>query len=195
MQTYKRRPKRRHKKRKHHLPIWVIVIVAVVSCSLIGGTIAWLTSSSSLSNLFGVGTLELQIHETFENNVKENVYIENKGTTDVYVRAQIHAYYEDVNGTILSGTPIAGTDYELIFGTSGKWIEKDGMYYHTSPVKKDSEVLIQKCVERDTETHRAEGKYLVVDVIAEGIQADPSSAVETAWGIKTGANGELEVNP
>ena len=66
---------------------------------------------------------------------------------------------------------------------------KDGIYYYTKPVgPKDSTANLLK--DPITQPNAPEGCHLEVTVLAESIQAAPSTAVEGAWAV-TVVNGAL----
>ena len=76
-----------------------IIGVAIVLCLSVGAymTISYLTSDSSLENTFTIASVQPTVVETFENDVKSNVYVKNNGDIPVYIRAKIMIYYQNQN--------------------------------------------------------------------------------------------------
>ncbi len=175
-----------------------IIGVAIVLCLSIGAymTISYLTSDSSLENTFTIASVQPTVEETFENDVKSDVYVKNNGDIPVYIRAKIMIYYQDQNKNILGDIPVVNTDYSIVYPTDldEHWIQaKDGFYYYKSIVGIDENGkttnLIDKCTELDPDSN----KHLVVDIITEAIQANPQEAVEDAWeAVTVNGDGKLE---
>ena len=71
-----------------------------------------------------------------------------------------------------------------------KWFEQDGIYYYKMPVAAKGETtnLLQTPITQDA---APVGYHLEVTVLAESIQAAPSTAVEGAWQVKVGGDGNL----
>ena len=89
----------------------------------------------------------------------------------------------DKDGNV-SATPVPAPTI-----TNSDWFEKDGIYYYTKPVgPKDSTANLLK--DPITQPNAPEGCHLEVTVLAESIQAAPSTAVEGAWAV-TVVNGAL----
>lgn len=162
-----------------------IISIGLVLCLGIGAymTISYLSSGSSLQNQFKIASVDPEVIETFDGKVKRNVYVQNKGDIPVYIRAKIMIYYQDTNGYILGDEiPIMARDYTLIFanGLDVNWVQAtDGFYYYKNKVDAGNQTtqLIERCEENDPSNDRK----LVVDIVAEAIQANPKEAVEEAW--------------
>lgn len=186
------RRRRRHRgKKKNHIYI-LITVLAVICAGTAGITLAYLSGQSRLTNHFGIAEVSAEVEEdVFDSasGIKEGVSIKNTGTTSAYIRATVTIYWKDEDQNILWGTPEENVDYKILWnlGTNpgaGGWIKgADGYYYHTTPVEENTDTaeLIQSCVEQNAAGHREEGKYLVVDIAAQAIQAEPAQAVLEAW--------------
>lgn len=210
MRRRRRRPGWRWTRSKNYI-FAVSAVFALLFSGAIGMTIAWLTHQSGLTNQFEVANVAASVEETFnpDEGTKKDVSIQNDSSVPAYVRAAVTIWWEDADGNVLWGTPVAGTDYTIEWNlssdtsTSG-WVKgTDGFYYYTSSLDpkgsydasdtpstsdgKDTTVnLIDSCTENNAEAHRNDGKYLVVDIAAQVIQADPSQAVTEAWGDDNG---------
>lgn len=160
-----------------------IISIGLVLCLGIGAymTISYLSSGSSLQNQFKIASVDPEVIETFDGKVKSNVYVQNNGDIPVYIRAKIMIYYQDTNGNIL-GDILGENDYEITYSTDlkGNWIKAtDGFYYYKNKVEANDRTtnLIDEC----TESNSYSDRNLVVDIVAETIQANPKDAVEEAW--------------
>ena len=93
----------------------------------------------------------------------------------------------DGNGKVVSG----GNLPEVALNEPD-WFMQDGIYYYTKPVAPEGKTtnLLQKDSSISEPTEKPEGCHLEVTVLAESIQAAPSTAVEGAWAV-TVVNGAL----
>lgn len=159
--------------------IILLALIIVVGAG-IKYTISFLMKDALLTNQFDVGTVDIELAETFDGVEKKDVYAINKGDVDAYVRAAISIGWADDNGTIISEIPEA-SDYSLDVN-SEFWIKgEDGFYYYKAPIKsgEKTENLIESCQQITPFSDR----QLVVDVIFQSIQAIPPRAVEDAWNV------------
>ncbi len=178
-------------KKRHSM---LLLIIAVILCvAIIGSTVAYLLIKfGTMKNIFVPGKVSEKITETFDGEIKKDVKIKNTGNTDAYVRATVVFNWEDENGVVLYKSLTAGTDYTIAFDNTGAWVKgSDGYWYLKAPLAKGAEsaTLIKECKPVDAAV--PEGYMLSVDVITEAIQADPTDAVKTAWGVKVAQNGNL----
>ena len=91
----------------------------------------------------------------------------------------------DKDGNV-SATPVPAPTI-----TNSDWFEKDGIYYYTKPVAptgQTSNLLDGNPIKQPEGA--PDGYHLEVTVLAESIQAAPSTAVEGAWAV-TVVNGAL----
>lgn len=200
---------RRPRWRKPAKPLVVAALVAALALAGVGGALAWLVSTDSLINTFELGKIGTEVVETFpeENGtVKKDVKVKNASNIDAWVRVQVSIYWQDASDNQMWQKPVKDVDYSISPGNSTKWLEgTDGMWYYTSPVaaKKETDILIKSL---EVKQSYPDGRCLVCDIAAQTIQADPSSAVEKAWGVKvdesnsdsptlTKENGKVAVTP
>lgn len=178
------RPRRTRRRQVPKRAVLTLVLALAVVGVAVGGVIAWLSAANQVANQFEVGTVTPTVNEKFDGENKENVNVTNSGNVPIYVRAQIHIYWQDANGNQLWDKPVVDTDYEIVWGLTGsKWVEgEDGFYYWTEPLRPGEENktanLINSLTDKTTHT---DGRKLVCDIAVQGIQADPADAVLEAW--------------
>ena len=165
------------KKRSLMTLIALILLVAVA----VGGTLAYLTANTSeVTNTFtAAGAPTPSITEEFDKTEKKNVKValSTEGTGAYYVRAAVVYSFQDEAGNTVAKIPAAGTDYTITMGTG--WSQgSDGYYYYNGTVTPGGSTtnLIDSCVTLNTEYK------LVVDIVAQTIQAVPSDAATNEWG-------------
>lgn len=196
----------------------LIIAAAMVAICLIaaGGTLAWYSQKSSLTNLFGRGTLDPAVSEKFDPaaGLKSDVAVEipeNTSNVPAYVRAHVDIYWEDAQGNRMWDEPVAAGisdvgaadafDYEIVWanmsagGQANSWISgADGVYYWSSPVKPGAStaplvVSLQENVRHD------DGRKLVAAIAVQAIQANPDRAFMESWaphcGLSVGDDGVL----
>lgn len=152
----------------------LIIILAVLMLFAAGGTAAYLMwKSSEVSNGFNSArSIDPEIIETFENNVKSDVMIKVPQTGySVYVRAAIVVTWKNEQGEVLSLTPVSGADYMLSIGDNWEEDTDDGFYYYKQTVGSGevTENLINEC--KPLKNAPVDGYALDVQIIAQTIQA------------------------
>ncbi len=171
-----------------------IAVLAAAVCLLSvisAGTLAHLIDRDSKINTFIPAMVDCHVHETFTNNIKSNVTVENTGNTDAYIRAFVVVNWVGDDGTENAGKiapelPMLGTDYTISYGTG--WVQYEGLWhYYTQsvPAAGSTTNLIDSC-----SVMRAgpEGYHLEVEIVAEAVQAKGTAAdgkkpVVIAWGV------------
>lgn len=194
-----RRPKR--------LATLLVSLVLVLGVA-VGGTVAFLsTRTDSKENTFTPSKVTCEVTETFNNNVKSNVAVQNTGDTTAFIRAAINVTwmkdaeagteYVAANQTVSAKIPVEGTDYSIKLADNTNWIQgADGYYYYKLPVdpQDSTEVLIEEC-KLQNNASVPDGYHLSVEIVASAIQSAPDSVVQSMWhvtvenGIITSANG------
>ena len=165
----------------------VPMAVAAVTAMAMGvaGTVMWLTASNTVGNAFDTADTTVSVVEDFTagDTVKRNVHVGNDGDVPVYVRARIDMSWTEDGETAWGAPSCDDSDGCVIdYGdaaTDGSWVRGgDGYWYWTAPVPSDAATgnLIDSLTLTDT------GRTLVCDISAQSIQADPTRAVEDAWG-------------
>lgn len=164
----------------------LILSLCLIFALAVGTTLAYLKANTSpVTNTFKAATSEIKIDENVENGEKSSIQVVNTGTAVSYVRVKLVMNWVDGNGKVVSGGKLP----EVTLNKSD-WFVQDDIYYYTKPVgPKDSTANLLK--DPITQPEGApEGCHLEVTVLAESIQAAPSTAVEGAWAVKV-VNGAL----
>lgn len=176
-----------------HLKTLIIATAVAVSLSL--GTVAFTTahlySESVLVNKADKGTVTNRIDENFNGTEKTNVCITNTGNMNAYVRVAVVPVWRDMDGhsTML---PTEGT-YNIEFNTEDWFLGADGYYYYKiniAPGEKTSE-LIRKCTLKTLTDEAYNNKCFDLQILAQSIQAEPQTVVQTAWAVSLDETGQL----
>lgn len=160
-------------------------LLVVIIASTIMTTVAYLYKKNEIKENFTLGTVTPEVIENFNivTKTKSNVAVKNVGNVPVYIRAIIVTNWKDSNGNIVGDAPIKDTDYTMELSNSTNWIKgADGYYYYKLPVQpgKSTEILIDTL--KQIVEH--ENQDLVVDIIAQSIQAEPDKAVIESWDVE-----------
>ena len=178
--------KRTKSKKKLILLVSLVTLLTVA----VSGSLAYLTTSvDPLTNTFTTSGVPISVQESFENNVKNNVMIQNDGNTDAYIRAAVVVTWQDSEGNVYAVKPEAGVDYQITFPTGTGWVYRtaDGFYYYTASVASNNQtgVLLTNC--KPLKSAPADGYTLCVEIVADSVQAkgvdNGVKAVVKAWGV------------
>lgn len=176
----------------------MLASILLIMTAGLGATLAYLIDESTdVRNEFGTAKVPPIIVESFDDNkVKENVKVENDGNTDAYIRAAIVATWKDDKGNIAPTAPArcqisgcdhkeCGGDYEMTIGEGWTLGQDDGFYYWKGAVAAGAPTgtLIVKA----KQVRPNDNYQLVIDVLAQTIQANPEQAVLDAWGANAAA--------
>ena len=137
-----------------------------------------------MENTFTAAKSGTDIVEELDGNQKKSIIVKNTGTAVSYVRVKLVMNWVDENGNV-SAEPVNITP-----SITDNWFLKDGIYYYKMPVAAKGETtnLLQTPITQGT---APEGYHLEVTVLAESIQAAPSTAVTESWGVGVDSNGYL----
>ena len=166
----------------------LILSLCLIFALAVGTTLAYLKANTSpVTNTFKAATSEIKIDENVENGEKSSIQVVNTGTATSYVRVKLVMNWVDGNGKVVSGGKLP----EVTLNESD-WFVQDDIYYYTKPVGPEGKTtnLLQEGTSIAELTEKPAGCHLEVTVLAESIQAAPSTAVEGAWAVKV-ANGVL----
>lgn len=185
-----------------------LCIAGVLAVGSIGGSLAWFTSSDSVTNQFSTASTDkpsdpnsgIKIHEDFNkedadntlpgDNVTKQVNVINKATYDQLIRVKIKKVWKDAKGEEKSDLDtkniILNFENNLTDSNKpeeGKWIEgSDGYYYYNGIVNPDGQtanLLESVTLSKDT-TNEFKGLKFDVVVASEGVQA-ANGAVNDSW--------------
>ena len=185
-----------------------LCIAGVLVVGSIGGSLAWFTSSDSVTNPFSTASTDnpsdpnsgIKIHEDFNkedadntlpgDTVTKQVNVINKATYDQLIRVKIKKVWKDAKGE--EKPDLDTKNINLNFENSltdsnkpeeGKWIEgSDGYYYYNGIVNPDGQtanLLESVTLSKDT-TNEFKGLKFDVVVDSEGVQA-ANGAVNDSW--------------
>lgn len=172
----------------------LILSLCLIFALAVGTTVALLVAhTNAVTNTFKAATSEIKIEEKTDNGVKSEIYVKNEGTATSYVRAKLVMNWVDDKENVVSGDNLPkvslkeGSDWFL--GT-------DGIYYYKMPVApkgQTSNLLEGNPIKQE---NAPKGCHLEVTVLAESIQAAPSTAVTESWHVDVDpATSELTQTP
>lgn len=173
---------RRSKKRHSGFRVGAMLLATLLLTALvIGGTVAYLTDKSiPVANTFQPAHVACEVTESFDGTIKTNVNVKNTGDTDAYIRVKLVSYRVNADGQHIGGTAAIPA-----FTLGENWVENNGYYYYTLPVKagdKPATNLTDSMVLTGSYDD-ADGGKQAIEVMAEAIQAGPEKAVGQAWGV------------
>ena len=165
---------------------WLLAgLLAVLLLASITETIAYIQVHSHISNSFTVAKLSIELNETFDGKDKTNVTVENTGDVPAYLRAAIVVSWKDTDGTVISANE---SEYSMVMGP--EWIQgADSYWYCKKPTdaEQPSPALIVSC----KPTVVKADQHLSVEILIQGVQAEPATAVEELWDATVTADGTL----
>ncbi|MDU1686059.1 MAG: SipW-dependent biofilm matrix protein BsaA [Clostridium perfringens] len=185
-----------------------LCIAGVLAVGSIGGSLAWFTSSDSVTNPFTTASTDnpsdpnsgIKINEKFDKNEADNtlpgdnvtkqVNVSNTATYDQLIRVKIEKVWKDAEGTekpdLDKENIILNFEKNLTDSNNpeeGKWIKgSDGYYYYNgivNPKGQTSNLLESVTLSKDT-TNEFKGLKFDVVVDSEGVQA-ANGAVSDSW--------------
>lgn len=174
----------------------LILSLCLIFALAVGTTVALLKANTTpVTNTFTAAKSKITIEETTDNGSKSEIRVKNEGTATSYVRVKLVMNWVSEDGKTISAAPVKiDVEYD-----KDKWfLGTDGIYYYKTPVgPKDSgndttANLLKAGSPIKQPDDAPDGCHLEVTVLAESIQAAPSTAVEGAWtAVKVGDNGSL----
>ena len=179
---------------KAHKKLFIIAVVALFVVS-VGVTIAYKTDiTDTIVNTFFPGDISAEVTETFDGEIKEHVQIKNTSErSSAYIRAYYVITWKDANGNVYPSMPVKDEDYTFRFGSNTNWdlTTSDGYYYYALPVAagKSTPDFIREV--KPIEGRTPAGYHLEVEIIADAIQSNPTSAVKEAWGVTVSSTGRI----
>lgn len=168
-----RKPARRRKLNKYFL---VTLSLFLLLGAAGGVTLAYLIDESdSVTKSFTPAVVACSVDDDYK--------VTNDGNIDAYIRAAVVVNWGNDAGDINGIAPVAGTNYTITAGTD--WTQgTDGYYYYTEKVPPTgNDETTTPVVTVSNVTGVPDGFALVVEVLAEAIQADGMGAAsaQDAW--------------
>ncbi len=163
----------------------LILSLCLIFALAVGTTFALLKANTApVENTFTAAKSGTDIVEKLDGSQKTSIAVINTGTAVSYVRVKLVMNWVDESGNV-SAEPVNITP-----SITDNWFLKDGIYYYKTPVAANgkTENLLQTPITQGT---APEGYHLEVTVLAESIQAAPSTAVQQSWGVGVDSNGYL----
>ena len=168
----------------------LILSLCLIFALAVGTTFALLKADTApVTNTFTAAKSGTDIVEELDGNQKKSIVVKNTGTAVSYVRVKLVMNWVDDAGNV-SAEPVNITP-----SITDNWFEQDGIYYYKMPVAANDGETTNLLKENSPITEPTEGKpagcHLEVTVLAESIQAAPSTAVTESWGVGVDGNGHL----
>ena len=164
----------------------LILSLCLIFALAVGTTFALLKASTApVENTFTAAKSDIKIDEDVTGGQKKSIVVKNTGTAVSYVRVKLVMNWVDESGNV-SATPVNITP-----SITDNWFEQDGIYYYKMPVAANDGVTTNLLKDPITQGTAPEGYHLEVTVLAESIQAAPSTAVQQSWGVGVDSNGYL----
>ena len=163
----------------------LILSLCLIFALAVGTTFALFKASTApVENTFTAAKSGTDIVEKLDGSQKTSIAVKNTGTAVSYVRVKLVMNWVDESGNV-SAEPVNITP-----SITDNWFEQGGIYYYKMPVAAKGETtnLLKTPITQGT---APEGYHLEVTVLAESIQAAPSTAVQQSWGVGVDSNGYL----
>ena len=163
----------------------LILSLCLIFALAVGTTFALLKANTDpVENTFTAAKSGTDIVEKLDGSQKKSIVVKNTGTAVSYVRVKLVMNWVDESGNV-SAEPVNITP-----SITDNWFEQGGIYYYKMPVAAKGETtnLLKTPI---TQPNAPAGYHLEVTVLAESIQAAPSTAVQQSWGVGVDSNGYL----
>lgn len=164
----------------------LILSLCLIFALAVGTTFALLKANTEpVTNTFTAAKSGTDIVEKLDGSQKTSIAVKNTGTAVSYVRVKLVMNWVDDNGNV-SAEPVNITP-----SITADWFEQDGIYYYKMPVAAKGETTNLLAASIVQPENAPAGYHLEVTVLAESIQAAPSTAVQQSWGVGVDSNGYL----
>ena len=162
-----------------------LIALVLIICVAVGGTIAYIvTQTDKVENKFTPADVQIAIKEEFDGADKSSITVQNvqdDKNVPCYIRVKLVSNMQDKDGNVIGSAAINA------FEPNDNWFKgADGCYYYKDVVNVGASTA--NLLADDSKITLANGQ--VVEVLAEGIQATPETAVTSAWPV-TVVNGQL----
>lgn len=171
--------------------VLLLTAVALLLTMAVGGTIAYLfATTGEVKNTFEPAYVNPVIDESFQENVKKNVRIQNDGNVSAYIRVAVVGNWCDAEGNVLQS--------ETVTISANNWIEWNGYYYYKVPVSAGEYTGYLIDSDGYTPSETPEGAdHFEMEILAQAIQAegkgsDGKHPVEQMWGVSLDEHGRIQ---
>lgn len=164
------------------LLVILLTFIALLSC--IGSVFAYMFKKTEVvPNEFVPATVSCQVVETFSDNKKTSIQIENTSNIEAYLRLHLITYWIDEDDNILF-KPLPDPYFTWSEENQKAWLKVGDTYYYRYPVQPGSmtgNLLEGTQIELKENAEGNRRNRQVVEVFAEAIQSLPEEAVEASW--------------
>lgn len=160
----------------------LILSLCLIFALAVGTTFALLKANTApVTNTFKAAESGTHVDVEDSGNEKTGIFVKNEGTATSYVRVKlVMNWVDNTTENIVSGDNLPTVE----LNTDDGWFEKGGIYYYKMPVgPKDSTANLLQEGKPIKQENAPDGCHLEVTVLAESIQAAPSTAVQQSWGV------------
>lgn len=161
----------------------LIIALALILVLAVGGTVAYIfTQTDPVINTFTPTEAKITVDEKISGNQKTEITVKNNSTgVPVYIRVALVANMIDEAGNVTGAASVP------TFTPGENWSEgrDDGYYYYTQPVP------VGGSTDNLLGTEMTLANNMQVVVLADAIQAEPTTAVTQAWGVTVDSNGSI----
>ena len=186
--------KQHRSKRKLRKSVKLVLSLLMILCITVGGTLAYLSvQTGPVVNTFTPSHVSCNVVEDYKNNTKKSIQVENTSDIKAFIRVKLVTYRVNI-----SGKHIGGVAVDPVFKCGEGWFKASGYYYYKYPVEphnSSNDYLTKNLLADEISLFGnyadADGGKQVIEVMAEAIQAMPSSAVTQVWNIPVDDDGNL----
>lgn len=172
--------------------ILTLTALALLLTFTVSGTLAYIsTKTNEVENVFTPVHVTVDVTDKVDTTtgVKSDVVITNTSNIQAYIRAAIVGYWCDAKGNIVAPWDPTDENQGTFVGLTGSnWVKSGDYYYYTEKVDAGMPTPNALFTSYTEGTAPVEGAHLVIDILAQAIQAEPASAVQEAWGFVPGSN-------
>ena len=160
----------------------LIIALALILVLAVGGTVAYIfTHTGPVINTFTPADAKITVDEQTSDNQKTSITVVNNSTgVPVYIRVALVASLIDKDENVTGAASVP------TFTLGENWFKgNDGYYYYTKavPVGESTGNLLKSPMTLS--------ENMQVVVLADAIQAEPTTAVTQAWGVTVDSNGSI----
>ena len=176
----------------------VLLVLTAVVVVISSSATAYMRKQSTVTEVtLTPAVVSCEVREQYTSPNKTSIKVANTSNIDVYVRVKLVSYWVNSDGEIVLQKPD-----DIVFDyNNSSWVKHGDCYYYTKKVtakqgdiatvtpddllKSGSVITLKTMVANNTTLYQA------IDILAEAIQADPETAVESAWDVNV-VNGVIQ---